>query len=366
MPGRTSSCSSNPEPAFRGRPGAEFRRALGLLAFLVLPASRLAAQQTIAGTLLRSIDSLPIAGALVTLADSSGHDIARTASDERGRFFFPVRLPGTYRLQVLRIGLKPAAPRAVLLAPGGRADLRLYLAEVPVRLPEIIVAAERRRCGAPPDSSALGEFLAEARKALALTEISMERRTRLFQTSTWIRVTRPDLTTIDSMPTVQPALGWPIQSAPPDSLRAWGFVHEEPDSSGALAPAYYGPDARVLFAEWFLDAHCLRASAREGGQVAVEFTPARTGARIDIAGSFVFDSATFALRELDWRWIGQGTWVRPDYAGGYIRFRRLETGEWLPVAWLMRAPAPQIVPGAGLKLARYVEKGGVVERLLTR
>ncbi len=320
------------------------------------------AQQTIAGTLLRSVDSLPVAGALVTLADSAGRDVARAASDEHGRFFFPVRAPGTYRLRVLRIGLKPEAPRPITLAPGGRADLRLYLTEVPVRLPEIIVAAERRRCGAPPDSSALGQFLAEARKALTLTELTMERRSVRFEAKTWIRRTKPDLTTIDSNPTYRPNLTWPIQSAPPDSLRRWTFVHEEPDSAGNESPAYYGPDARVLFAPWFLDSHCLRAAPARGGQVALDFTPDGGGPG-DIAGSFVFDSATFALRELQFHWVGLGSWVQPDHSGGVIRFRRLESGAWLPVAWTMRAPVPTIMPGVGRRLSRYVEQGGVVERV---
>jgi hypothetical protein len=183
-----------------------------------------------------------------------------------------------------------------------------------------------------------------------------------FTAAQWQRRLGPGLVPLDSTGTLSVARGWPVQSAPPESLRVWGFVRSEPDAHGRPTPTYYGPDARVLFAPWFLESHCLRFAETEArGQpvLAVEFTPADRGERVDIAGRFVFDSLTLELRALHWRWVGLPGWVPREGPGGYIEFQRLTSGAWLTSAWALRAPVPQVLPQA-TRLAGYVEWGGRV------
>jgi hypothetical protein len=335
------------------------RPLLGALAFLA--AGRSLDAQQISGTLRRSLDSLPVASALVVLSDSAGHDVARSVSSERGAFGFAVHQRGAFQLRVLRIGMRPFGPRRVSVPASGRTSVDLYLRDVPIELPTITVATDRRRCGNPPDTTVLGILLLEARKALALTDATLAERQQLFVVETWRRRQSPNLRTIDSIPTVSMDRGWPIRSAPPESLRVWGFVREEPDTAGHASTVYYGPDARVLFADWFLDSHCLRLGrAPAPGQLSLEFHPERPTPNVDIEGRFVIDSASLALRELSWRWILLPSWVPEEGQGGFVRFQQMASGGWLPVAWSLRAPVNVFDRSAGRQLHEYVEFGGRV------
>jgi hypothetical protein len=125
-------------------------------------------------------------------------------------------------------------------------------------------------------------------------------------------------------------------------------------------------DATVLFAPWFIDNTCLRlldGMQSSPGVLAVEFTPEtlRRGI-VEIAGQFVFDSATLELRELRFHWIGLPGWVPLKGPGGEVTFRRHESGAWLPMSWTMRAPRPE-VGSSGTRLLDYAERGGRVVRI---
>src|SRR5258706_8676372 len=106
-------------------------RAIAVIAACGLGARSVAAQQ-VSGTLRRTIDSLPVVGALVILSDSSGHDVARTISSERGRFMLAVPVGGAYRLRVLRIGMRPFGPHALAVPAFGRMPVELFIRDVPV------------------------------------------------------------------------------------------------------------------------------------------------------------------------------------------------------------------------------------------
>ena len=320
-----------------------------------------ASAQQLNGTLRRASDSLPVLGALVILGDSAGHDVARTISNERGRFVFTAPAGGTYRVRVLRIGLRPFGPRAVAIPDSGRVVLDLFIRDVPIELPAFTVSG-RTTCGAPSDASILGTLLTEARKAIALTGTTLDERRYLFLVETWQRREARDFTTIDSVPTVSVDRGWPIRSAPSDSLRVWGFVHGIRDSVGRETLIdYFGPDPAVLFADWFLTSHCLRVGRGPSpGLLSLDFRPERLHDNVDIAGSFVFDSASMALRELTWRWVGLPYWVPEQGPGGFVRFQPMPQGGWLPVAWSLRAPIEAEGLLYGRALGEYAEFGGRV------
>ncbi len=324
--------------------------------------------QQLAGTLHRSTDSTPVAGALVLLADTSGRLFARTMSSERGGFVFALAEGGTYRLRVLRIGHRPWESRPLAVPAAGRAVFTVYVTELPIVLPPLTVTADAGRCGAPTQGSAVALLLGEAEKALTLTQATLEERRHIFTVDVWRRRLRSDFATLDSVGGTSTDRGWPIRSAPPESLRVWGFVREEPDERGNASMVYYGPDAHVLFRDWFLAGHCLRARSSEQGSslVIVEFAPAHLGRTVDIAGRLVFDSVSLELRELSFRWVGLPEWVPRSGPGGLLRFRRLPSGEWLATEWTLRAPVPEMAEtarGYGLRFREYAEMGGRVATL---
>jgi hypothetical protein len=318
----------------------------------------LSAQQ-VTGTLRREVDSLPIAGALIVAGDGSGRDVAHTMSNETGSFELSLPASGTFQLRVLRIGHRPWGPQIVAVAAGRRIPLALFLPDAPVVLAALTVAATTRRCGIPDDSSVVGLLIAEARKAIALTEETLRQRRLAFRVETWQRQLAPSMATLDSVSVVSVDRGWPIRTAPAESLRIGGFVRDELDDAGNQTSVYFGPDATVLFADWFLGSRCLRLarSPTADGLLAVEFTPERRRPGVDIAGRFVFDSASLALRELQFRWTGLPAWVPREGPGGFLRFRRLPTGEWLATEWSLRAPAPEVRNNL-IRLRGYVEVGG--------
>jgi len=335
-------------------------RASVLAALLVGLAARTVHAQRLVGTLRHEADSTPVAGALVEVRGPREFRI-RTVTSEGGAFVTVLPSPGTYRIAVLRIGHEPWVADSLTITRAG-ASVRYYVPDRPIVLQEITVDADRSRCGAPPAGTALGQMLTEADKAIALTAASMDAGV-IFSAYRWQRRLGPGLVLLDSTGMSSAARGWPIQSAPPESLRVWGFVRNEPDAQGRPTPTYYGPDARVLFADWFLASHCLRFhDVNDHGQptLAVEFMPEGHGDKVDIAGEFVFDSLSLELRRLQWRWVGLPDWVPRDGPGGYIEFRRLPSGAWLTGAWALRAPIPRVLPGAATRLAGYVEWGGRV------
>ena len=164
---------------------------------------------------------------------------------------------------------------------------------------------------------------------------------------------------------------WPIESADPDSLRAWGFVRQPPavergtTVEDELGPTYYAPDARVLFSEWFLASHCFRVD-EDAGLLDLRFAPERHGDQAAIEGRLLIDRGTMELRRLEFEYVGLPRWVPKGKAGGFVELRRLREGAWVPRAWRLRAP--QAVRSAGssrLRLRGWLETGGRVTAVRT-
>jgi hypothetical protein len=133
-------------------------------------------------------------------------------------------------------------------------------------------------------------------------------------------------------------------------------------------PVYYGPDARVLFADWFLEGHCFSVaedSADPGGRaLLVRFTPRRSPRDVDISGTLRLNRETLQLRSLTFRYTGLGRWMPPDSAGGELSFRRLRTGVLIIDRWSIRAPIPVLRPGRQPGFFGFAESGGRVIEVL--
>ena len=132
-----------------------------------------------------------------------------------------------------------------------------------------------------------------------------------------------------------------------------------------LGPVYYGPDARVLFSDWFLADNCFRVE-EEAGLLEVKFAPERRGDQATIEGRLSIDRGSMELRRLEFEYVGLPRWVPKGKAGGFVELRRLRDGAWVPRAWQLRAPqAARSAGSSRLRLKGWMETGGRVTAVRT-
>jgi hypothetical protein len=353
-------------------------RITGLVACLIATAGAApAVAQQVRGRLMLASDSSAVSDALVLLLDRQRSEVARTASTASGGFLLVAPAPGTYWLRVQRIGFQAWETNSPELASGDSWTPALYVPDVPYALPELLAYGGKSLCGvAMGNADVMARLLETAQTALGLAEAGVTADGRKFKVQTWRETVRSDGTPLDSAPTLAPRQmsGWPIQSADPDSLRAWGFERGTwPDPRHVVpgpnvGPVFYGPDARVLFTDWFLDSHCFTvAKPRSKGDslLIVRFKPAKGAGRAALEGRYEFDLGSLELRSLVFEFVKQPDWVPEHGAGGAMRFVRLADGAWLPASWLMRAPVPAANATLGVyEFYGFAETGGFVVEAL--
>jgi hypothetical protein len=276
---------------------------------------------------------------------------------------------GRYHILIRRIGQHPWRSPSFTLAAGATYPVTFRVDARPYQLPALTVEARRSRCGARPgESGVLGALLEAAEVALQLARATSDERRMAFSTATYLKELAPDLRVLDSAGTGVTSLArWPIESADPDSLRAWGFVREPPRPDRATSaeqepgPIYYGPDARVLFSDWFLASHCFRVEEEEAGVLEVRFAPERRGERAAIEGRLFIDRGSMELRRLEFEYVGLPRWVPKGKAGGLVELRRQREGAWVPREWRLRAPQAVRSRGSSrMRLKGWLETGGRV------
>ena len=339
---------------------------------LVLGASSLAAQQVL-GRAVRNTDGTPLAEALIILLDDGGQERARTITSPSGSFELRAPRAGRYHLRILRIGQRgwETPPFDLAMEQISRPTIRAP--DRPFELEELTAWARRPTCGVTLGDASVGAALLEAAQtALGLAEAEVATGRRIYATESYRR-TLPVVGPPEDSVAIQGKLaGWPIQSAAPDSLRRTGFVQGDwppPSPMTAQAgPIYFGPDARVLFTDWFLGTHCISVDTRTGRssdertRVVARFKPAKgTRNAAALNGWLEFDRASLALRSLNFEFAARPRWAPKGSGGGEIRFARLPGGVWLPVQWSMRAPVPKVAgDGHSYRFFGVVETGGRV------
>jgi hypothetical protein len=336
----------------------------------LLPVAGSARAQTVQGRVVELPGEDPIAGALVALVDTAGREVARSATSPSGGFVLAAGTAGRYHVLIRQIGQQPWRSPVFALAAGATYPVTLQVDAQPYELPMLTVEARRSRCGVRPgEQGILGALLEAADVALQLARATADEGRLAFSTARYLKQLGRDLRLMDSVDAgVSRLASWPIESAHPDSLEVWGFVRQPPPQERMstaqtdVGPIYYGPDARVLFSEWFLASHCFRVKEAEGGRLLeVRFEPERRGDRAEIDGRLVIDRGTMELRRLEFEYVGLPSWVPKGKAGGFVELSRLREGAWVPRAWALRAPHPVRTRGSPwLRLGGWLETGGRV------
>jgi hypothetical protein len=88
-------------------------------------------------------DTVGVAGADLTLADSAGILVARVQSDSVGFFRLPAPEPGRFRVRASRIGFSPVSAE-ILFREKEAVEVELRMAEEAIPLEPILVVARKR------------------------------------------------------------------------------------------------------------------------------------------------------------------------------------------------------------------------------
>ncbi|MES2304710.1 MAG: carboxypeptidase-like regulatory domain-containing protein [Gemmatimonadota bacterium] len=314
----------------------------------------------------------PLAGALVTLEDSTGVARLRVVTSPSGAYSIPAPSAGRWRLRVAAIGYDPSPARSFTLTLMGDQVVDVVMIRRPFQLPTLVVRGKGEKCFPDPVGDPIvTRLVGEAETALQLVEASIASHRLEFVTEAWqSRALLGSADTLRGFGRSQARASWPIASTDLELLRTGGFVRDtggRPPSQGYSrdsGPIYYGPDASVLFSPWFRAQHCFALDQRAGGDsLVVRYTPKSLAkGRVDVEGALVLDRTTLALRRLVFRYVGLPGWVPRQRAGGEVSFLRLSTGLWAANSWQMRAPIQlwRRWGTGGLTLGGWAEMGGRV------
>jgi len=300
------------------------------------------AAQVVRGDLVDSIAARPVGAAIVTLVDAAGAEFGRTLTDANGRFLVRAPAAGAFRLRVRIVGFDVWESEPIALAVGETVVRRVPLLLVRVKLPAITVEAEQTCMVRPEEGAAAAALWNEVKKVLAATELTMRSREFRFRSvGTERELDRLGVVVRDTSYRSIGYRAWPFAALSPELLARRGFVQ-----GSATGPVFYGPDAQLLVSDAFLDDHCfrVRVGPEESGRVGLAFEPVAGREVSEIEGVLWLDSATVALRQLEWSYRNLSRWAREGKPGGEVDFAVLPTGAWFIRRWELRAPIAQVFP----------------------
>lgn len=292
--------------------------------------------QAYSGIVRDSRDSAAVAGASVRLLHN-GKPSSSTVTDSLGRFRMPA-LPLPSQLIVERFGYSSHTLRfdesSLLPQPELPA---IYLQPEVVRL-DSVAAATQRICGGRPLSPQSAQLWMELQNALDGAERNRElSRTISFTAVEHVRKIDPLGYTMSSDSETVTIRGNRelYRSISPDSLLAAGFIQFVPLIDGY---EYFGPDARVILSEPFLNAYCFtEESDRKRNLTGLGFQPVEHGVS-SIRGVIWADAGSHELRAIEFSYHDLPFSDPRIEAGGRVEFRRLLNAFWFVSAWQLRTP----------------------------
>lgn len=299
----------------------------------VLCAARLSAQQ-ITGVVRDSGLRQPVAGAVVSLLDSTGQALSRAITNGHGEYRIAWFTRGR-AMRVQRIGYRPAS---VPWSPE-RTIQDFSLASIPMMLEPVDVRVAAK-CPKRPDQYAALSLLAQTRSALLNMIVARDmnpatsmmrivyRREMVGNTERIahqsVHVYR-DNDERESFFSAHPA-GQFVDS---------GFVDHAPE--GAY---YHGPDAETVIDERFASGYCFRVADRvpdRPEQVGLGFEPAtRKKNRVDLEGTIWIDTIARALIRIDYKYVGVTPPVGISEPDGFTSFHELPNGVVFVDRWRIR------------------------------
>ena len=312
----------------------------------------------------------PLAGSLVDVLDAKDAVAVQGVLSSEGTRQLLLPAPGTYRVRLRRIGYQPFVGAPVTVAAASTVDVTLLAPDQRVVLSGIRVLG--RRCSHDAfDDPGLSTLWEGVRTALTTTLLSRTDTTTMLEVRAFHRTLnagRDVMEEIVGLPRVTRSQRPYAAARSAAALSRDGYAYVTPEESN-----YFAPDERVLLSDEFLSDHCfevMRGSDATAGLLGVHFSPSDRRSVTDISGTLWVDSASAALRYLDF-WYEQNGLPRAargeDRSGGQVVFMRTPAGMWIVGAWRLRLPRltsrlAQRGNGARavLDVLGYEEVGGVL------
>jgi hypothetical protein len=349
-------------------------RVFAAVALLSLGAATRAHAQSMRVRVTEEITGRPLAGSLIEVLDARDAVAAQGVLSSEGTRQLVLPRPGTYRVRLRRIGYQPFVGAPVTVAVGGTADVALLAPDRRVVLSGIRVLG--RRCAHDAfDDPGLNTLWDEVRTALTTTLLGRSDSTTMLEVRAFHRTlnaSRDVTEEIVGLPRVtrsQRPYASPRSAA---ELSRDGYARVTQNEA-----EYFGPDERVLLSDEFLADHCfevMRGTDATDGLLGVHFSPSDRRRVVDISGTLWVDSASAALRYLDF-WYEHDALPSSargqDRTGGQVVFARTPVGMWIVGAWRLRLPRMtrrMMVQGSTGRMVTsvtgYEEVGGVLRSVV--
>lgn len=289
-----------------------------------------------------SIDSVPVAGVVISVLDSADNTVARALSNEGGEFRVRFAREGTYRLRAIRIGFRPVMSEPFHIAKDEEVYRRIVLTNIPLRLAAVSIE-ERSSCG-PGGQSALATFtlLEQVRAALTAAQLTQAARGVSATTVSYTRTRAVrSLRLIDQAARVTTEfVRQPWRTISPETARRAGYVAVGQDGT----TVYSGPGLDGLTSAGFIEDHCFRlVPGSTPDTLGISFVPTRARNRAklpELQGTMWVGRGSAELKRLEFSYVNIPP-VQARHASGHIEFARLSTGEWVITRWNLRLPSLQ-------------------------
>jgi hypothetical protein len=314
------------------------RRAILMGFALVVGVGTSAVGQQVGGTVRGAVAGPVISGAVVTAIDSAGRTLARTLSNQSGRY--SLQLPPTARsLRAIRIGFQPVTIR--IPAANAGADVDIVMQRLPAMLEAMRVESDAS-CGNSDDGRLVLQMWEQVRSGLLAAIVAREANPAIASVLTYQRRMEPRkrLITSQRMETISGKSSRPIVAARSAAELATSGYRQVIGTD----QVFYAPDADVLFDETFTGAHCfgVTSGTRErAGQIGLTFTSRNnSGSRdmVGVEGTLWVRAQPQELVQLDYRYTGVDPEAKAAGNGGTMHFQTMPNGVVFIDSWSILIP----------------------------